>query len=380
MLFHNATVFTGTELVSHASVRVENGRILEINTAKVSDATSNSIDLAGDYLVPGFVDLQVYGGTQVFLNQKPTADTVRHILDAHRRCGTTSVLPTLFTAPHAVLTQAADAVREGMYEQPFGVLGLHAEGPYISPDRRGVHPSSAISTPNQDDLALLFEQYGDVTSLMTLAPEQFTPEQWTWLLNHKPARLQLSIGHSNATYGQARRALDEGIGLATHLYNAMRGFESREPGVVGAVFDHPTVHSSLVADGFHCDPVSIRLAHRLLGNRLFLISDALLIRPQQRQFWLTADMPLHYEKGRILNHQNQLAGSAITLLDAVRLCVNEARIALTDALQMASTVPAQIAGFGHALGKIAPGYVANLLRLDHSLRLQGVWAEGSRVV
>ncbi|KAB7725962.1 N-acetylglucosamine-6-phosphate deacetylase [Rudanella paleaurantiibacter] len=380
MLFRNATVFTGTELVSQASVRVENGRILEVNTTDVSEATPNSIDLAGDYLVPGFVDLQVYGGTQVFLNQAPTANTVRHILNAHRRCGTTSVLPTLFTAPQSVLMQAAEAVREVMHEQPFGVLGFHAEGPYISPDRRGVHPAAAICTPNLDQLAHLFGQYGDVLSLMTLAPEQFTPEQWTWLLAHKPARLQLSIGHSNATYGQARRALNEGVTLATHLYNAMRGFESREPGVVGAVFDHPTVQSSLVADGFHCDPVSIRLAHRLLGNRLFLISDALLIRPQQHQFWLTADMPLHYENGRILNHQNQLAGSAITLLDAVQLCVEQVGISLPNALQMASTVPAQVAGFGHTLGKIAPGYVANLLRLDHRLELQNVWIEGSPVM
>ncbi|WP_420150979.1 N-acetylglucosamine-6-phosphate deacetylase, partial [Spirosoma sp.] len=217
----------------------------------------------------------------------------------------------------------------------------------------------------------------------TLAPEILTPEQFEKIKALKHSNTLLSLGHSNATYQQATAAFNDGIPLATHLYNAMRGFESREPGIVGAVFDHPSVRASIIADSYHCNPTSIRIAYRLLGERLFLISDALFANPPRPNFTLEQFI-VHYEPdpngpGRYVNNEGNLAGSAITLIDCVHIAVEQAGIPLTNALRMASAIPAEIIGLGDQLGKIQPGYVANLVQLDKTLSVKNVWTSGKRV-
>ncbi len=369
IVFQNATVFTGSEWLTGASVRVHAGKIQAVSAGVL--AGELIINLNGDYLVPGFVDLQLYGGSAHYLNEEPTAETVRHIYDTHRKNGTTSVMPTLYSTSVSVIKQAAQAVREVRAEQPFGVLGLHVEGPYINPDKRGAHSANYVRPPDATELTDLFAEAGDVISILTIAPEIFTPQQRETLHQVMGSTL-LSLGHSNATYAQAMSAFDTGVALATHLYNAMRGFESREPGVVGAIFDHPTVRASLIADGFHCDPVTIRLAHRLLGNRLFLISDATFANPP-RPSLAHEDFIIQYHEGRYTNQAGKLAGSSITLLDAIRVCVNEARLPLADTLRMASIIPAEIMGLGDQVGRIQSGYIANVVRLDKALTIQGVW-------
>lgn len=364
--FTNATVFTGTEVLTHASVSVENGRILNVSDQPIADR--DAVDLQGQWLVPGFVDLQLYGGSDHYLNQEPTAETVRHIYDTHRKNGTTSVMPTLYSTSHTTILRAIEAVRPVQQENPLGVLGLHVEGPYINPIRRGAHSLNYVRQPNEPELQELLEKGRDVIRMMTIAPECFTPEQHRWL---RQSGWLLSAGHTDATYPQATAAFDAGIPLATHLYNAMRGFESREPGVVGAIFDHPTVKASLIADGFHCDPVAIRLAHRLLPNRLFLISDATFANPP-RPSLAFEDFIIEYHDGRYTNQEGKLAGSSITLLDAVKVCVDKAGLAPEAAFKMASTLPAEIIGLGDQLGKIQPGYVANLIVLDKALAIQQV--------
>ncbi len=366
VVFTNATVFTGTAVLPGASVRIANGRILEISDGELADA--DAVDLQGQWLVPGFVDLQLYGGSDHYLNQEPTADTVRHLYQTHRRNGTTSVMPTLYSTSQTTILSAIDAVQTVQVENPLGVLGLHVEGPYLNPIRRGAHSLNYIRQPNQAELQELLDKGRGVIRMMTIAPECFTPEQIHWL---GQTGWLLSVGHTDATYQQATAAFDAGIPLATHLYNAMRGFESREPGVVGAIFDHATVKASLIADGFHCDPVSIRLAHRLMPNRLFLISDATFANPP-RPSVAFEDFIIEYHDGRYTNQEGKLAGSSITLLDAVKVCIDKAGIAPKDAFRMASTIPAEIVGLGDQLGKIQPGYVANLVVLDQTLTVQQV--------
>ncbi|MBN8823633.1 MULTISPECIES: N-acetylglucosamine-6-phosphate deacetylase [unclassified Spirosoma] len=379
--FVNATVFTGDEWLTNATVRVENGRIQEITTAdNISTDITSSIDLAGDYLIPGLIDLQLYGGSNLFLNEVPTPDTVRHIYNSHAQNGTTTLLPTIHSTSLAVMQQAMAAVAVARDEDPFGVPGLHIEGPYFNPVKRGAHSMAYVRTPAEGELEALFSTNADIIRILTLAPEIFSPEQFETIKQLKHPNTLLSLGHSNATYEQATAAFDNGVPLSTHLYNAMRGFESREPGVVGAVFDHPTVRASIIADSYHCNPTTIRIAYRLLGERLFLISDALFANPPRPSFTL-GQFVVHYEPdsngpGRYVNDEGNLAGSAITLIDCVRIAVEQAEIPLTNALRMASTVPADIIGMGHQLGKIQPGYVANLVRTDQSLHTKGVWTQG----
>lgn len=387
--FINATVFTGEDWLPNASVRVDNGRIQGITSSSIVEAADETIiDINGDYLLPGLVDLQLYGGSTLFLNDRPTPDTVRHIYDTHARNGTTTLLPTIHSTSLAIMQQSIAAVATVRNENPFGVPGIHVEGPYFNPIKRGAHSMAYVRTPAEGELETLFGTNADVIRILTVAPEILTPEQLHKIKTLKHANTLLSLGHSNATYQQATAAFTDGIPLATHLYNAMRGFESREPGIVGAVFDHPHVRASIIADSYHCSPTSIRIAYRLLGERLFLISDALFANPPRPDFTLE-QFVVHYEPdqngpgpsgpGRYVNNEGNLAGSAITLIDCVRIAVEQAHIPLTNALRMASVVPAEIIGLGDQLGKIKAGYVANLVRTDTALRPKAVWSSGEKI-
>ncbi|GAB4031309.1 N-acetylglucosamine-6-phosphate deacetylase [Spirosoma jeollabukense] len=384
--FINATVFTGNEWLTGASVRVENGRIQAVTTSPLAAESTDNVaitDLNGDYLIPGLIDLQLYGGSTLFLNDQPTPETVRHIYETHAKNGTTTLLPTIHSTSLAIMQQSMEAVATVRNENPLGVPGIHIEGPYFNPIKRGAHSMAYVRTPAEGELETLFSTNADVIRILTLAPEILTADQLNTINRLKHANTLLSLGHSNATYQQATAAFNEGIPLATHLYNAMRGFESREPGVVGAVFDHPTIRASIIADSYHCNPTAIRIAYRLLGERLFLISDALFANPPRPTFEL-GQFVVHFEPdtngpGRYVNNEANLAGSAITLIDCVKIAVEQAGIPLTNALRMASVIPAEIIGLGDQLGKIQPGYVANLVRTDTSLQTKGVWASGQKI-
>jgi N-acetylglucosamine-6-phosphate deacetylase len=282
------------------------------------------------------------------------------------------------------MQQSMAAVQTVRQENPFGVPGIHIEGPYFNPIKRGAHSPAYVRTPAEGELEALFSTNADVIRILTLAPEILSAEQLQLLFSLKHPNTRLSLGHSNATYAQATAALNSGqIPLATHLYNAMRGFESREPGVVGAVFDHDTVHVSIIADGYHCDPATIRIARKLLGDRLFLISDALFANPPRPDFSL-GEFIVHFEPdsagpGRYVNNEGKLAGSALTLIDCVRICVEKAGIPLTSALRMATTIPATVIGMGEQIGKIQPGYVANMVRLSPVLAIKTVWQTGKEL-
>ncbi len=382
--FINATVFTGDDWLTGASVSITNGRIQEIITTATegNNETDTVVDLNGDYLIPGLIDLQLYGGSQLFLNEQPTPDTVRHIYETHARNGTTTLLPTIHSTSLDVMQRAMAAVQTVRAENPLGVPGIHIEGPYFNPIKRGAHSAAYVRTPAEGELETLFSTNADVIRILTLAPEILSPNQLDTLQTHKHPKTLLSLGHSNATYQQATDALNNGIPLATHLYNAMRGFESREPGVVGAVFDHPSVRASIIADGYHCDPATIRIAHKLLGDRLFLISDALFAsspgqEPPRPDFTL-GEFVVHYEAdpngpGRYVNNEGKLAGSALTLIDCVRVCVEKVGLSLTNALRMATVIPAEVIGMSDQIGFIKPGYIGNVVRLDKSLMVKGVW-------
>ncbi|GAB3497743.1 N-acetylglucosamine-6-phosphate deacetylase [Spirosoma knui] len=391
--FLNATVFTGTEWLTGASVQVDNGRIQEVSSSQnIADGNGSDvsvIDLNGDYLIPGLIDLQLYGGSHIFLNEQPTPEAVRHIYNSHASNGTTTLLPTIHSTSLEIMQQAMAAVQVVRTENPYGVPGIHLEGPYFNPVKRGAHSPAFVRTPAAGELEALFSSNADAVRILTLAPEMLSPEQLHTLKRLKHPNTLLSLGHSNATYQQAMHAFDEvGIPLATHLYNAMRGFESREPGVVGAVFDNQHVRASIIADGYHCDPATIRIARKQLGERLFLISDALFANPPRPDFSLgqfvvrfepDTDESGEFRRGRYVNNEGKLAGSAITLIDCVRICVDRVGLSLTDSLRMASVIPAEIIGLGHELGSIQSGYVANLVRLDKSLTVKNVWASGEQL-
>jgi N-acetylglucosamine-6-phosphate deacetylase len=401
LLFKNATVFTGGTLQPNTDIVVDNGRISAIGQGLINPSAT-VIDFGGDYLIPGLIDLQLYGGVQEFLNENPTSEAVRHIWLSHARRGSTTVLPTMHSTSLEEMQKAMAAVKVVRDEQPWNVPGVHLEGPYFNPIKRGAHRAAFVRTPAEGELETLFSTDADVISILTLAPEILSPTQRDTLYRLKHPRTRLSLGHSNATYAEAMTAFNEanadgtGFGLSTHLYNAMRGFESREPGVVGAIFDHPAAVTSLVADGYHCDPAAIRLAYRVLGpDRLFLISDALFVPPVNstagpRATFTLGDFVVHYIKGtgqpgqplhgRYGNDEGKLAGTSVALSDCLRFCVETVGLPLIDVLRMTTEIPAKQIGILHEIGKIEVGYVANLVRLNSPLNVQSVWVDGVGLV
>ncbi len=243
-----------------------------------------------------------------------------------------------------------------------GVLGLHLEGPFLHPAKRGAHLEKYLRTPELESVKKLFEQGRGVVKMMTVAPEICPPEVLDFLVQQ--TEVVISAGHSNATYRQAQAAFDRGIHTATHIFNAMSALQHREPGLVGAIFNHPDVRVSLVADGHHVDFAAIRVAKKVLQERLFLITDAVTENPTGQY--------AHQRAGdKYVVADGTLSGSALTMLQAVKNCVYQAGMSLEEALRMASLYPAQVMGLDDQFGKIAAGRKVDFMWLNGELELMG---------
>jgi N-acetylglucosamine-6-phosphate deacetylase len=327
----------------------------------------------GAWLAPGFIDLQVNGGGDVLFNDTPTPDAIRAIAAAHRRFGTTSLLPTLISDTTEKIRAALDAVDAVSGDEP-GILGIHLEGPFISPERPGVHDPRVIRTPTPDDVALLTALRRGAM-LVTLAPEQ-VPEGFIAALTRAGARI--SLGHSMATYAQTRAAFAEGLTGFTHLFNAMRPLASREPGPIAAALEQPDVFFGMIVDGVHVDPAMLRLALR--GSaRPILVTDAMPpVGGSQPGFRLYGEA-ITVRDGRCTRADGTLAGAFLDMASAVRNCVRMLDVPLTQALRFAAMHPAEFIGVGDRLGRLASGYRADMVAFEpQDVSVIETWVAGAR--
>jgi N-acetylglucosamine-6-phosphate deacetylase len=322
----------------------------------------------GAWLAPGFIDVQVNGGGDVLFNDEPTAEGVEAIAKAHRRFGTTGLLPTLITDRPDKMRAGIAAVREAMGKNP-GVLGIHLEGPFIAPERPGVHDPAAIRVPTEDDFAALTGLDAGVT-LVTLAPERM-PQDFVRRLAGRGVRV--ALGHSVASYAQTRAALAEGLCGFTHLFNAMPPLASREPGPIAAALETPDCWYGLILDGHHVHPAMLRLALRGAG-RPMLVTDAMPpVGGRRGSFRLYGEEVL-VRDGRCVRADGTLAGAALDMAGAVRNAVAMLGASLPDALKMASRNPAEFLGLDERLGRIAPGYRADLVAfMPEEVQVLGTW-------
>jgi len=327
----------------------------------------------GVWLAPGFIDLQVNGGGDVLFNDAPTPQTIRQIVAAHRRFGTTALLPTLISDSSAKMNSAVAAVDELSDIEP-GVLGIHLEGPFLSPEKAGVHAPRYLRHPTADDLDLITARRRGVT-LVTLAPEQVPPD---FIGKLTRAGVRVALGHSMATYEQTREAITAGVTGFTHLFNAMRGLESREPGPIAAALDCADVWYGLIVDGVHVAPAMLRLALRGRG-RPILVTDAMPpVGGTRPTFTLNGDK-ISVRDGRCARQDGRLAGSCLDMASAVRNCVRLLGASPTDALRFASTHPAEFLGLDTKLGRIASGLRADLVAIDcETLEAHHTWVAGER--
>lgn len=341
------------------AVLTDKGRIIGILPASEIPENTQLVKLPGLTLAPSLIDLQIYGGNdQLFPYQLDTA-SLKATYEYCRGGGAAHFMPTVPTSSWEVMLKSIQAVKEYWEQGGAGVLGLHLEGPFMNPEKRGAHLLQYITTPTQQDIDRLLEHGKGIIKMMTLAPECCDPQLVKQLQN---AGILISAGHSNASYQQAYTAFDNGIPAATHLFNAMSALQSRAPGMVGAIYDHDRVCASVVADGIHVDFASIRISKKIMGERLYLITDAVAES-------LVGDYIYIRENDRYVNAQGTLAGSCLTMMQAVKNCVQQVGIPLDEALRMASTYPAALAGMGNELGRIAAGYRESMVAFDENLEV-----------
>jgi len=372
LVLSGARLFDGDGFLEDRAIVIEGARIRAITPHVERPRGGMQVDLGGGLLAPGFIDVQVNGGGGALLNVDPSLEVVRRIAESHRPFGTTGLLPTVVTDAPEVQAAAIKAVRAAREKVP-GVLGIHLEGPFLDVQRKGAHLARFIREMTAADVATIaLADCGAI--LVTLAPNR-VPIQ---LIGDLVARgVLISLGHAEASWEEARAALDAGARGFTHLFNAMSQMTSRAPGMVGAALDDSDSFVGVIADGHHVDDANLRIAFAAKRrDRFMLISDAMSpAAGGPDQFELMGRRVSRIE-GRLQLDDGTLAGSLLTMDEAVRHCVGRLGIGLADALRMASRVPATFLKRGHDLGRIAPGFLASLVHLDDELRVRETWIEG----
>jgi N-acetylglucosamine-6-phosphate deacetylase len=330
-------------------------------------------DLPADaWLAPGFIDIQVNGGGDVLFNDEPTREAIRSIAAAHRKFGTTSLLPTLISDSPEKMAAACHAVEHLVGAEP-SILGIHLEGPFLSPEKPGVHDPRALRQPSTGDLKLLTAPRQGAM-LVTLAPERVPPE---FIAALAAAGVRVSLGHSMATYAQTKEAMAAGLTSFTHLFNAMRPLDSREPGPIAAALESRQAWFGMIVDGVHVAPSMLRLALRGCA-RPIVVTDAMPpVGGTHSSFRLQGETIL-VRGDRCVRNDGKLAGAYLTMADAVGNCVKLLGVPLTDALRFASAHPAEMLGLDNRLGKLAPGFRADMVAFEETtIKVLETWVAGS---
>jgi N-acetylglucosamine-6-phosphate deacetylase len=370
----NGRLLTGSGLVSGQTLLLSGARIEALtDPADPRCRDAEVVDLGGQLLLPGFIDVQVNGGGGVLFNDDPNPESIRAIGAAHRRFGTTGFLPTLISDDLDTIGRAIAAVQASLDAGMPGVLGIHIEGPFLNWARRGVHDSKHLRLLDTSLVSLLSRLRGGRT-VVTLAPEMTTPDMVARLA---AGGILVSAGHSEASFEETTAAIAHGLRGFTHLFNAMARLEPREPGIVGAALYDENTWCGIIVDGHHVDPVMLKLALRCKRHdRFMLVSDAMPAVGSTEPTFVLQGRTIRVVDGICRDENGTLAGTALDMAAAVRNAVSLLGLDLVEAARMASEYPAEFLGLGSELGRIAPGYRANLVLMDDELRVRKTWIEG----
>ena len=344
--YSTKALFTGSEWLKNVVIHIENDLVVGIDQ-KGFDANS-----AMPFIIPALIDLQLYGADGKLLSEFAEKLTIEKIYQYCIESGTSFFQPTIASQSMDVIYASIDAVKAYKVFGGKGCIGLHLEGPWINVGKKGAHDVSVIQVPDIEEVISVLAYGKDVISMITLAPEICTP---AIIKTIQDAGILVSAGHTNASYETAMQFFNDGIPVATHLFNAMSAFQHRAPGVVGALFDHPTAMSSIIADGYHVDYAAIRVAKKIMGDRLFCITDAVTeTNTGLYQHTLVGDK---YESA------GTLSGSALTQLKSIQNLVEQVGIPLDEAIKMCSVYPANVMQNKNMSGTIEINKKANLLCL-----------------
>jgi N-acetylglucosamine-6-phosphate deacetylase len=369
-----ARLFDGSEFHDGLAVIVSGARIRDVVPATSLPPGLERVELQGGILAPGFNDVQVNGGGGALLNDAPTVETVARIASSHRAFGTTGLLPTVITDDADVLRAAVAAVRQARDAGMANVLGIHIEGPFLDPKRKGAHDARYIRAMTEEDLTEICN-LGCGSVMLTVAPNCVSPRHISAL---SEAGVRVSLGHSEAGSFDVITALRAGASAFTHLYNAMSQLTGREAGMVGTALADDQSFVGIIADGLHVTNIPLRLAlSAKRRDRFMLITDAMPSAAGGPDSFVLQGRVVRRNGRRLSLVDGTLAGSDLTMDEAVRHVVAHGDVSLAEALAMASAVPAEFLGRGQELGHIKPGFLASLVHLRDDLTVAQTWVEGT---
>ena len=396
MVMTNARVVTRDGLLDRGWVQVSDDRILAVGptsaagpagrsgrvvppdssaaTAGTGRATDDTVvDLQGDYVMPGFVDMHVHGGGgAAYTSGDP--EQARQAAAFHLGHGTTTTLASLVSAPLEDLVSQVTALRSLVDDRT--VAGIHMEGPYISAARRGAHDPNHLRSPDLVELERLLDAGAGSIRMITIAPE--LPGALPFVEEAAAAGVVVAIGHTDATYAQAQAGIEAGARVGTHLYNAMRGLHHREPGPIAVLTEHSAVVVEVINDGVHVHPAMTRLAATLAGpGRLALVTDAMAAAGMGDGTYLLGSMTVRVEGGVArLADGGAIAGSTLTMDAALRCAVREVGLPVPAAAAATATTPARVLGLEATTGAIVPGLAADLVVMGEDLEIHKVMRAG----
>ncbi len=371
MLIHSARKLDAAGEVDDFWMLIEGDTILETGTGRAPDAAIK-VDAEAKWLVPGFIDLHCHGGGGHSFDDGIASITAA--LATHRAHGTTRSVISLVANPMAALVASLGAIADLAHSDPL-ILGSHLEGPFLAPQRRGAHNAEYLLAPQPFEVERFIGAARATLRQLTIAPE--LPNALEAIDVLVEAGVTVAVGHTEATFDEARGAFDRGARLLTHAFNAMPGIHHRAPGPVVAAFDDERVTIEIVLDGHHVHPDVAALAFAASPDRVALVTDAMAAAGASDGDYALGSLTVTVRDGLAkLAGTDTIAGSTLTQDVALRVAIERAGIAPRDAVTALTRTPARALGLGHRHGMLAAGFAADAVLLDHEWRVSAVWADG----
>lgn len=370
--FTNGVIYTANEVLYGKAVIVDGDKISAVVSEQDLPEGIERIDLNGNNLTAGFIDLQLNGCGGVMFNEDISVKTLEIMQETNLRSGTTSYLPTFITSPDEGMKQAVSVMREYLGKYKNQALGLHLEGPYLSVEKKGVHRPEYIREISPEMKAFLCDN-ADVITKLTLAAENPTAQ---YIPEFVKKGIIVSIGHSNATYDVAKKAFENGASFATHLHNAMSPISSgRDMGVVGAVLD-TDIYTGIIVDGLHVNFANVKIDKKVKGEKLCIVTDATAAAGADIDSFMFVGKKVYVSNGKCYDENGALGGASITMIESVKNAVKEVGIPLDETLRMCNYYPAKAIGVDDKLGSIEVGKIANLTVFTHDFKVIGTAVNG----
>ena len=370
--FTNGVIYTGYEILYGHAVIVENDLIKAVVPEEELPHGIQQVNLNGNNLTAGFIDLQLNGCGGVMFNEQTTVKTLEIMQATNLKSGTTSYLPTFITSPDEGMKSAVKVMRDYLAKYQNQALGLHLEGPYLSKEKKGVHREEYIREITPEMKTFLCDN-ADVITKITLAAENPTTQ---YIADFVEKGIIVSLGHSNATYEVANQAIAKGISFATHLHNAMSPISSgRAMGVVGAVLDSD-LYAGIIVDGLHVEFGNVRIAKKVKGDKLCIVTDATAAAGSDIESFIFVGKTVYVRDGKCYDANGTLGGSSVTMIESVENAVKKVGISLDETLRMCNLYPARAIGVDKHLGSIEAGKIANLTVFTHDFKVIGTAVNG----